>query len=69
MARIFLSTVLIGIVASSAMGHPGHGSTQGFSPLHYVLEPEHGSLAAAAVLMTVALGAGGLRRFRARHRG
>lgn len=44
------------VAATSVLAHPGHGTTESSTIVHYLSEPLHIALGAAAVLAIVAIG-------------
>ncbi|MCB0713166.1 MAG: hypothetical protein KDD67_12620 [Ignavibacteriae bacterium] len=55
--QLFLSLLLIAASTMQLRAHPGHGESNGTSPLHFLLEPEHvvPTLAALAAVVTILL--------------
>lgn len=50
--KIFLTCFIIFLMNSSHLfAHPGHGSTEGQSLIHYLMEPMHAMVLGAVVLM------------------
>ena len=50
------------VVAGELQAHPGHGSEEGWSLLHWLGEPEHALPIAAALILGVVIAARLLRR-------
>ena len=47
--------VILGVFATTAPAHPGHGhETDGVGLVHFLLQPSHGGIAAVAALVVVA---------------
>lgn len=53
-------TVIFGLLfafAPVAYAHPGHGATDGYQPLHYLIEPAHVGLSMVVIgLLVIAAG-------------
>ena len=65
--RFIITVIVLLMLATPALAHPGHGTTEGFSPLHYLIDPLHLPLAivgGAAAIGVIALVTHRTRRYR-----
>ncbi len=63
--RLTLLSLATASIPATAFAHPGHGTTEPESWVHYLTEPVHVAMFAAAVSLGVVV-VGGWRRARAR---
>jgi hypothetical protein len=52
MKKIALASLLTAIIPAISFAHPGHGTTGGYTIIHYFVEPQHAVITYGVFLVT-----------------